>query len=79
MQEQNGWASWMCHRVPPCGAMRVARCSHNSMCVTATSRACLIGIVVVAGSIYRGKMQVQHELQQNCVTVTDHGVLFRRL
>ena len=36
----------------------------------------MLVVVVVAGSIYGGKMNVWHELQQNCVTLSDHGVLF---
>ena len=28
----------------------------------------MLGIVVVAGGIYGGKMHVWHELKQNCVT-----------
>ena len=40
----------------------------------------MLGIVVVAaGGFYGRRTHMQHELLSNCLTVTDHGVLFRRL
>ena len=49
-----------------CPRSRVCHCHIQSM---------LRVVFVAAGSIYRRKIHVRHELQQNCVTVTDHGVL----
>ena len=54
----------------------MARCAHVCHCHI---QSMLSNVVVAVGSIYGGNMHMQHELQQNCVTVTEQGVQFRRL